>query len=191
MGSFDMLDKNEARKRNRKIRDELQKSVIIQKSQIIENYFLKSDIYNISKVIMLYMPLGNEVDTGKIFDAAICDGKQLVFPVTDKKSGIITPFYASADTKFSCGAFSVMEPKNTSQADALKIDVFVVPGIAFDKSGVRVGFGKGCYDRLLKNVNATKIGFCYDFQVCDEIKHDEHDVKMDFLLTESGFIVCK
>ena len=86
--------------------------------------------------------------------------------------------------------FSVLEPCGTETADIKKIDAVLVPGIAFDKNGARVGFGKGCYDRFLKNVSAIKIGVCYDFQICEKICDEEHDIKMDFLISENGMYKC-
>ena len=139
---------------------------------------------------MLYMPLGNETDTSDITEAAFKDGKKVAFPVTDAETGEITPYYATENTQFKQGAFSVNEPNNDDIAALSDIDVIVVPGIAFDKSGARVGFGKGCYDRLLKQSCAVKVGLCYDYQVCDWIAMDEFDVNMDYLVTESGMINC-
>ena len=75
-------------------------------------------------------------------------------------------------------------------ADMTKTDVILVPGIAFDKHGGRVGFGKGCYDRLLETLDAVFVGVCFDFQISDEIELEERDVKMHFLLSESGFLSC-
>ena len=88
------------------------------------------------------------------------------------------------------GAFSVYEPDSAELADINEIDVVIVPGVAFDKSGTRIGFGKGCYDRFLKQISSVKIGFCYEFQICDKIIADEHDINMDYLVTEKGLIKC-
>ena len=148
--------------------------------------FLASDIYKNSKTLMLYMPLGNETDTTKVINQAYKDGKKVVFPVTDKESGVITPCYAEETADFVTGAFNVNEPQNGTKAELCDIDVVLVPGIAFDCKGARVGFGKGCYDRLLTETDAVKVGFCYDFQVCDNIPAEEHDIMMDFVVTESG-----
>ena len=63
-----------------------------------------------------------------------------------------------------------------------------MPGIAFDKHGARVGFGKGCYDKFLAKTQAVKVGFCYDFQLCDEIETDKHDILMDYLVSEKGIL---
>lgn len=157
-----------------------------EKSLGATNNFLKSEIYKNSKVLMVYMPLGKETDTTKIVKQAYKDGKKVVFPVTEPKSGVITPYYAKETAVFEKGAFNINEPQNGTKAKLCDIDVILVPGIAFDCKGARIGFGKGCYDRLLKNTDAVKVGFCYDFQVCDNVPAEEHDVMMDFLVTESG-----
>lgn len=169
----------------------MERAEVVKKSHTASELFLSSDIYKNAKQLMVYMPLGNETDTTDIINAAFRDGKKLVFPVTDLKNGEITPCYATEDTKFEKGAFSVKEPCVKDIADVSKIDVILVPGIAYDKKGARVGFGKGCYDRLLKKTSSIKVGFCYDFQICEKIVAEEHDIKMDYLITESGIIQCK
>ena len=183
--------KSEIRKQNKVRRSSMKTDEVIEKSRVAANIFLSSDYYKNSKQLMLYMPLGNETDTFAIIKAAFCDGKKVVFPVTDEKSGEITPFYALPDTKFLKGTFSVLEPVGTQIADMTKTDVILVPGIAFDKTGNRVGFGKGCYDRLLKNSSADLIGFCYEFQICEHIPSEPHDIKMDALVTEKGLFRCE
>lgn len=182
--------KNEIRKLNKSLRAQMQKFDVEQKSISASEAFLKSDIYKKSKKIMLYMPLGNEVDTSNIIESAISDGKEIIFPVTDSMTGEIAPFYAERDTKFSVGAFSVHEPVGTKRAEPEEIDVVIVPGIAFGTNGARIGFGKGCYDRFLANTNAVRVGCCYDFQLCDDIPTDAHDIPMDYLVTESGILKC-
>ena len=161
------------------------------KSAAASKVFLDDELYENAGVIMLYMPLGNETDTTEIISKAFSDGKKLVFPVTDKENGEITPCYAGKETVFAEGAFSVREPAEKDVADVSEIDVIVVPGIAFDKKGSRIGFGKGCYDRFLKNCPAVKIGFCYDFQAAHDIPTEPHDIKMDFLITENGKFKCE
>lgn len=183
--------KDEIRQKNKKIRAGMTAEEVLKKSSMAANAFLTSNFYKDAKQIMIYMRLGNETDTADIIRNAFADGKLLVFPVTELKTGIITPFYADEKTSFKKGSFSVFEPDGTKKADMTKTDVIIVPGIAFDKSGGRIGFGKGCYDRLLKNTDAIKIGYCYGFQICEHVPCKEHDVKMDFLITENGITDCR
>ncbi len=183
-----MLTKNEIRVLNKKKRSEMSKSEAEVKSQAAEKMFLESEIYKIADAIMVYKPLGNETDTSNIIKQIFKDGKKACFPVTNPQSGEIIPYYADENTPFEKGSFSVYEPQTTCVADPKEIDVVIVPGIAFDRNGTRVGFGKGCYDRFLNKTNAVKVGFCYGFQISDGICADKHDVAMDYIVSESGII---
>lgn len=183
--------KNEIRKINKIKRLQMGVEESKEKSNLAASVFLESDFYKNSSRIMLYVPICNETDTSLIIEKAFADEKKCIFPKTDVNTGVITPYYADKNTEFKKGAFSVFEPEKGEAADIGQIDVIIVPGIAFDKTGTRVGFGKGCYDRFLNGVNLVKIGFCYDFQIADIIPADVHDVKMDFLITESGLIKCE
>ena len=156
-----------------------------------QQMFLNSSIYKSAKTIMLYMPLGNETDTSDILKSAFDDGKCVVLPVTDKQSGIITPVIATTDTVYKKGAFSVTEPQSDTLVDVSQIDVILVPGIVFDKKGARIGFGRGCFDMLLKNAKAIKVGYCYDFQVVRKIPCEKHDIKMDYIVSENKITECK
>ena len=180
--------KSEIRKKVLGLRKAMKKEEVNSLSAVMQNKFLESDIYKNAKCMMLYMPLGNEADTLKIINSAFKDGKKIVLPVTNQESGIITPCYADENTEFITGGFSVSEPKNAEIADFSDIELVVVPGVAFDKKGKRIGFGKGCYDRFLNNTKATKVGFCYSFQLVDEIPSEMHDVSMDYIISENGII---
>lgn len=185
-----MLTKKEIREKNKSARLQICQAAAEEKSSAAAKAFLASEMYKKAQRIMLYMPIGNEMNTADIIKAVFADGKEAVFPVTEKDSGIITPYYAAADTVFKKGSFSVEEPQGTAAADISKLDIVLVPGIAFDKNGARIGFGKGCYDMFFKGLDTIKVGVCYDFQLRDKIPAEEHDIKMDFLLTESGLKRC-
>ena len=178
--------KNKLREIYKAKRREITSEEVATKSKKACEFFLESDLYKNAKTLMLYMPLGKETDTTKIIQKAFDDGKKVAFPVTDEKSGEITPCYATAETEFAKGGFSVKEPCGNDFANPMDIDVVIVPGIAFDTMGNRIGFGKGCYDKLLCKTNAVRVGFCYELQICDEIQAEDYDVKMDYIITEVG-----
>ncbi len=88
------------------------------------------------------------------------------------------------------GAFHIEEPTGDDTADISQIELVVVPAVAYDRRGNRVGRGKGYYDRLLAETNATKVGVGYDFQLLDEeIPAEPHDVAVDIVITESRRLV--
>jgi 5-formyltetrahydrofolate cyclo-ligase len=68
--------------------------------------------------------------------------------------------------------------------------LIIVPGIAFDKQGYRIGHGKGYYDRLLKNVSILKIGFAFNLQILEKIPSEKHDIKINKIITESEIMSC-
>lgn len=171
-------DEMKAKRRN------MNKNEVAEKSRKAAQLFLNSGIYKSAKIIMLYMPLGNETDTGEIIRRAFADGKTLVLPVTDEQSGRITPYVLEQDTLLEKGGFSVVEPRNSEPIEKSEIDAVLVPGIAFDKKGARLGFGRGCYDMFLEKMKAVKLGYCYSFQLLDEIPSDSHDIRMDYIITE-------
>lgn len=185
-----MAEKYEIRRIYKALRAELDIVQASRLSNAAQAAFIQSELYKSSHQLMLYMPLGNETDTNMIISAAKADKKALVFPVTDEKSLEITPVLWDGESKFFAGAFSVREPSGTV-ADMSKTDVVLVPGIAFSPFGARIGFGKGCYDRFLTDFSGLKVGFCYDFQITDSILPDEHDITMDFLITEKRILNCK
>lgn len=137
-----MLTKSEIRKIYKQKRADMNKADVAEKSHMATDAFIASTLYKNASQLMLYMPLGNETDTAAIMAAALADGKKLVFPVTDRKTFGITPVLWDGKSEFCEGAFSVKEPVGAEAADMSKLDVVIVPGVAFDKSGARVGFGK-------------------------------------------------
>lgn len=161
---------------------------VLLKSEQAQNLFLQSRQYNTAKSVMVYIPLGNEVNTSKIIEDAFKSGKNVLVPVTDSETYEISAYQITKDTEFEKGTFSVNEPKEKVFFDKNNIDVVLVPGIAFDRLGGRVGFGKGCYDKFLKGTKAVKIGFCYDFQLIDRIETSETDISMDYIITEKEFL---
>ncbi len=186
-----MNDKAQIRQYFKQIRANMTCDEVLFKSKSMCDILLSDEIYKACKCIMLYMPLGKEADTTSIIGKAYDDGKRVVFPVTDGNNGAITPVYAQRDTSFIKGAFSVMVPDSEDIAEAGDIDVILVPGVAFDRKGCRIGFGKGCYDRLLSGYNGIKVGFCYSEQMCESIPKDRYDVCMDYIITQDGIIDCR
>ena len=165
------------------------KEEVLKKSKLLFDNFINSDLYKNAKTVMLYFPLGNEPDTRLLFDKLFYDKKTVLLPVTLDDE--ITPVVINEETEFEPGSYRIFEPKIKIPYTEDAIDIVIVPGIAFDRHGSRVGFGKGCYDKFLQKIKAIKIGYCYSFQVSNEIETSEFDIGMDYLITESEMIVCE
>lgn len=143
--------------------------------------------------ILLYYPLHDEVDVRPVIDALAAQGKNILLPkVISDTELTLHPYHSAAD--LSPGAFGIMEPvtaeiivneescETTKRLNdqTTKRLVSIIPGMAFDRQGHRLGRGKGYYDRLLSRFPYIyKIGICFPFQLLEEIPADAHDVVMD------------
>ncbi len=145
-------------------------------------------------VLLCYSPIRTEVDVLRLFDIALSDGKTVGFPRVD---GDEMEFYAVSDrTELSPGTFGVLEPE---ASDEKKIDpsktntLMIVPGLAFDKTGNRLGYGKGFYDRYLKKYpgGIVTMAVCFEKQVAEAVPHDTGDIPVDFLVTINGVSDCR
>ena len=136
---------------------------------------------------MSYMSFKNEVDTHKINERIIVARKKLILPRVMDKENMEAVEYSG---KFQKGSMGITEPVGESYEG--KIDLVIVPGIAFDKEGNRIGFGRGYYDRFLeKYPKVEKIALIYDFQLVDNIPAEKYDRKIDVLFTKNKVIKAK
>lgn len=134
------------------------------------------------KVIMLYSALPDEVPTQTLMAALVAQGKTVLLPrVINEKDMELRRYTGSQDLQ--AGAYGIMEPTGERFTDNEAIDVAIVPGMAFDTEGHRLGRGKGYYDRFLSHVPYLyKIGLCFSWQIVDCVPCDEHDIVMDEII---------
>ena len=178
------LSKNQLRKAILSIRNSLLKKEVKQKSEEITQRLEKFSLFKQAKNIFSYVSFGNEVNTHEIIKKYLGQ-KQIIVPITQKEI-ILCRLNSFDDLKQ--GRFGIPEPKTVEKIEYWKIDLALVPGIVFDISGSRIGFGHGYYDQILKKMMIPKVALCYDFQVKEKIPSDPHDVKMDYIITEKRLI---
>lgn len=138
--------------------------------------------------ILGYVPIeaNKEADVTPLLELLRENGANIFLPRIHGEELEIVKINSFSDVK--TGKFNVAEPAaNLAVSNQTDFDLIIVPGVAFDKSCNRIGYGKGFYDKLLKKITGLKIGTGFDLQVVDEIPSDSFDVKMDIILTESGF----
>lgn len=139
--------------------------------------------------VALYAPVQQEVATELLFSAALAAGKVVLFP---KVCGDNLQFVRlTSPAELVSGAFGIPEPSCTAETQLLNsADLIVVPGVAFDLHGHRLGFGKGFYDRCLSRTahHGTHVGLCHDFQLLDRIPAEGHDIRMQYLVTATRVI---
>ncbi len=152
-----------------------------------------SDFFREARCLALYSAIHNEVSTDEILGQALDRGKSLVFP---RVSGEDLEFVLiESPSELVSGAFGVKEPKSCNLVPVEKLDLIVVPGVAFDQRGHRLGYGRGYYDRVLAKCQShcMKVGFAYDFQLVEELPATDYDETLSMLFTESqtlNFSAC-
>ena len=153
-------------------------------SELILSQLEKMTVFREAKTVLLYYPKNNEVDVLPLFKRYKRD-KVLLLPVTHRNGMTANPY--EGNDKMHRGKVGIPEP--TTPPFEGNIDVIIVPAVAFDKEGNRVGRGGGYYDRFLKKqTHATFIGVGYDFQLVDEVPVRKHDQKMHRIILPSQTI---
>lgn len=153
-------------------------------SEKILKRLLCCEEYQKASAVCVYNAVLGEVPTDIITaDLKKC-GKEILFPVSDKKTHTLTLCRDCGE--YEVGAYGILEPKIKETVDFSYVDFVIIPGLAFDRKNNRLGFGAGYYDRFLAESKAFKAGICYDFQRIDEIPKEEHDIPMDAVITEKG-----
>lgn len=140
-----------------------------------------------AQTVCVYMPTGNEIDTTEIIRYCKENGKRLAAP---RVNGDTMEFYYFTDeTDMEQGAYDIWEPTGTEAVEDEE-SLVIMPGVAFDLSCNRIGYGKGYYDRYLSaHPRMKKVALAYDFQIVGRIKREVHDVRPDVVVTESRVIM--
>jgi 5-formyltetrahydrofolate cyclo-ligase len=129
----------------------------------------------------------NEIDSHLITDFILFQnpGLQIAYPVADFTTCTMQAILTNEDSEFKQNEYAILEPVSGKELDAKEIDIILIPLLAFDKHGYRIGYGKGFYDRYLENCreDILKIGFSY-FEPEEKIDDiGSHDIKLDYCIT--------
>lgn len=138
--------------------------------------------------VLLYNALPDELETGRFIEK--WQGRKRLF--VPRVNGVNLDILPCDGRQMHRGAYNISEPEGTDTEPVANIDLIIVPAVAYDRSGNRVGRGKGFYDRLLAEAKAAKIGVGFDFQLIDDrIEAESHDMRVDMVITERNIIrVC-
>ncbi|NLH96911.1 MAG: 5-formyltetrahydrofolate cyclo-ligase [Clostridiaceae bacterium] len=193
-----METKKELRKYYIERRSRLSGDEVREKSESLFAGICLLDRYRNANVVLAYMSFGNEVSTGPFICRCIRDGKTVALPKVEKEEGkgCRLAIYAIKDPVADVvpGFKGILEPDPSKARllDPREIDLAVVPGVAFDAAGNRIGYGAGCYDRLLPLLrpDCLKIGAAFEIQLADGLPADRHDFRLDMVVTEIRAIVC-
>lgn len=147
---------------------------------------IQSDEYIKAKTIFIYVSFEGEVDTHEIIEHALKNGKKICVPkILSKEEGMSAVLIDSFE-ELKLSKYKILEPENANRKiDETIIDLVLMPGVAFDKHGGRIGYGGAFYDRFLRKtrVDTLKIALAYDFQIIDLVPMEEHDVRIHGIIT--------
>jgi 5-formyltetrahydrofolate cyclo-ligase len=147
-----------------------------------------------SLTIALYAAFRGEVDLSTCLIRLQMQRHKVVYPKTDMKTKQLSFYQVRNLEDLTIGNYGIYEPVSMEDNLVLQdeIDIVCVPGLAFTKSGIRLGYGGGFYDRLFgrETIRAKRIGIAYGVQVVESLPESMHDSRMDYLLTEEGWTNC-
>lgn len=142
------------------------------------------NIFQSAKNILIYYSLPDELPTVQIIEQW-CDKKKLYLPRVAGDDLEILPYHREC---LNVGSYDIEEPTGADIVSIDVIDLVIVPAVAFDRRGYRLGRGKGYYDRLLSCAKVIKVGVGYDFQLMESVPVESHDVPMDIVITPSELL---
>ncbi len=166
----------------------IRKNINEENKQKYDNYIFNRVInleeYKESKLVLIYVSLKYEVDTFNLINYSLNKNKKVAVPKCEENDIIFYEIKSLKDLEE--GNFGILEPKVNKPITDFNNSICIVPGVAFDKQNNRIGYGKGFYDRFLKNYEGTKIGLTYKECICDKIDSDINDIKMDKIIFNGG-----
>lgn len=152
-------------------------------SKINCNLLSLSGIHNYDN-IMFFLSIGNEVKTKESIEDLI--GVSKIYAPVSFKNRIMKPYLLRGIDDVKLGAYDIPVPASGMELPKEDLDCIILPGLAFDRSGSRLGRGFAYYDTFLTSINPLKIGLCYDFQVIENVPVTEQDKGVDIIVSEKG-----
>lgn len=195
--SIDMrLEKETLRQRQLRQRKGMDSGLVHQLSRRAQSSLAALSAFGAARTVGLYAPVGNEVDTQLLCEWALARNVIVAYPCVMQQDLEFVRY--SADCAWDLGALGIPEPRVAVQRSSECVvppacfDLVVVPGVAFDRSGNRLGYGKGFYDRFLAQCSerCVFVGLAYDFQLEECLPRESHDVCLDYVVTDTVIIEC-
>jgi len=187
--------KNQLREKILKLRQKLHQSQIEVKSQKIFQNLILMDIFKDSKNIMAYMAFRNEVDTLPVINYCLCNDKKIILPISIKETRqLVLSELKDPDKELRKGTYGIKEPapEYVRLFSPKELDLILVPAVAFDLNGYRLGYGGGYYDRFLSSLTGKipTVGLAFEMQIIQKIPAESTDQPVDYIATEKKIIDC-
>ena len=149
----------------------------------------RQSIWKRARSVLFYAPLAVELDIWPLLTRALVEGKTAALPKYCKESGTyLACAVQDIDKDVGPGHLGVREPSDTCRQVVLALDLILVPGVAFDLQGRRLGRGKGFYDQLLAALRGMTCGVAFDEQIVPEVPVEPHDVRLSSILTPTRWV---
>lgn len=189
------MDKFAIRQDMRRKRDAMTLDDVLNSSRAIEDRLFANKEFSACQNVLFFLSFGNEVRTDEIIMRSLNDRKKVYVPRLIKRERRMEVCeITDMDQEFELGSYDIREPsrKNSKVVSPANVDAVIAPGLAFDRSGARIGYGGGYFDWLFKQLpeGALRLGVAYDFQVVDSIPQDSWDEKVQTIITENDTISC-
>ncbi len=168
------------------LRQKLSDRQVTNDSKKIATKILNLEVLKNAQLVALYIPINKEVDAKIIIDGLAPSNKTVCIPAFCNGDYVFAKF--DNRDNLEKGPFGILQPEEIRIVDASSIDIALIPGVMFDKNGIRLGYGKGIFDKLLAKSKAVRIGLAYEFQVVDSLPREKHDLAMDLVVTEKRII---
>ena len=170
----------------------LSAATILQKSAAIVEHVMGLSAFRASQTLMVYLALAQEVQTWRLIETARQQHKRIVVPVVARDT-LVAVELPQDEAHLQPGMYGILEPCcKKAIVPPEEIDFVLVPGLAFDRQGGRLGFGRGYYDRFLCQFPATTryCGLAFSIQIISYVPRRPYDVCMHYVATEEGIICC-
>jgi len=156
--------------------------------QSLQHHLENWPIFQEAKTIMLYLSFSWEINTWSLADNLVDKGVDVYVPVVQKKPRTLIPTKYTGKENLEPAVFGISEPtRGTPTIEPNKLDLILVPGLVFSRSGYRIGYGGGVYDRFLTETSAIRVGLVYSSFIQD-LEPETWDQPVDYLATEEGIL---
>ena len=183
------FSKQEIRKTIQTKRLALAPELVEEHSAEIRKALLASSAYGCAETIACYVSVKNEVDTTRFIKHALDEGKRVCVPQT-LGAGVLEHTRIRSLGELKPARFGLLEPSEGLEICPGELDLVIIPGVAFNNSGNRIGFGAGYYDRYLTGLQVLKVGLAYDFQILQKVPDESHDIALDIIITQTRVLNC-
>lgn len=185
-------DKAKARAELIEARRAISSDLAMLQSRLLCERLMATDEIKQADTVLLFSSTRNEPDLTYLAEHLLSCGVRVAYPISHKSSCTLTFHTVSSLGELTPAAFNIPEPPADAPMPSLGASaVCIVPALAYDKEGYRIGYGKGFYDRFLRDFTGVSVGVAYDGFVLDSLPREEHDVPLDIIITTTGAIKTK